>query len=173
MAHEDRSLALAGTAAVASLLLASAAVTIAVIAAVSPPLSQYLDAAQNAREAVRARWLWPVAALGLVGGVWSTAQVVLRCPILTSERSLRKAADAGVAFMILSLLAAACAVWSIATGVVSIRHDTGHSITDSMSFGGMSLTLGVLACILGSLSVRTFATWWCTGNRETRQATDA
>jgi hypothetical protein len=153
----------AGVAAGVSLVLGAAGLTIALIAAASPPVSEYMTAAQNASEAERVGWTWITPAMVLVMGTWAMAQVVLRRPILTSESTARRWPVTNSTLGVVTFVVGVCVVltlWSTITSMVVLRDASGGSITDSVSFAGLGLVVGGAGLPLAMLSGLLLLRWW-------------
>ncbi len=163
MKDGDGLLTLAGLAAGVSLVLGGAAMTIAVIGAARPPVSEYATAAQNAHEAVRVSWLWINPALSLAGGVWASGQVVLRRPLGTSAERARQwnVSNARIAgATAVCGLSVTLALLSVSYAIGSICAAPGRPITDSMSFSGLSIPLSGIGGVCVILSSLLFLRWW-------------
>lgn len=163
MKPDDRTLLLAGLSAAAGLLLGSASLTIALIAAASPPpVSEYLSGTDSAWMRARVRWMWLVPVLtSLFLAFWAFAQLVVRRPLLTSaETALRgPVPDLRSIFFAAVGIGVLC-VLSLAVGIVSVTADGGRSFTDNMAFSGLSGTLSTAALMGSVLSGALFQRWW-------------
>jgi hypothetical protein len=51
-----------------------------------------------------------------------------------------------------------------------MQHDQGHSITESMSFGGISGDLLTLSCLCAVVSSAALVTWWLARDPAERNA---
>ncbi len=148
---------------VASLVLASAALTIALIGAARPPVSEYFNAAQNAQEAVRVSELWIAPAVSLLLGLWALAQIVLRRPLLMSYSAARRWPVTNGRIASVSAVAALVVVFALSSmlyGIAAIRAAGPRPITDSMVFSGMCISLGVMSIGGWALSSCLFLRWW-------------
>jgi hypothetical protein len=152
----------AGFAAAASLVLSSAGLTIALIAAASPPVSSFMTEAQNAAQATRLSWMWIVPAFMLVMGTWAMAQVVVRRPLLTSESTARRPVTNSTLGVVVFMVGV-CVVLTIMGLMVSIggmRNAAGGSVTDSTLFSGVGSSLTYPALPFAMLSFLLFQRWW-------------
>lgn len=159
----DRILFLSGFAGTTAVLLASASMTISLVAAASPPVSQYLDAAQNAAMAARVGQYWIPSALNLLLAIWALAQVVVRKPLLTSSKMQRNRKASNSTLIVASGITLLVVIYGFmgeADCIASIRAAGPRPITDNMSFSGMSLGIGSTSMCCSVLSMCLFWRWW-------------
>lgn len=153
----------AGAAAAASLVLSSAGLTIALIAAAAPPVSPFMTEAQNAAQATRVSWMWITPVMMLAMGTWAMAQVVVRRPLLTTEATARRwrvtNSKVGVAGFVLGVFVVLTMI-GVMVSIGGIRNAAGGSITDSTLFFGIGFSLTMLALPLGALSNILLLRWW-------------
>jgi len=153
----------AGFAAAASLVLSSAGLTIALIAAASPPVSSFMTEAQNAAQATRLSWMWITPATMLAMSTWTMAQVVVRRPLLTSEATARRwpvtNSKVGVANFVLGVVIVLTMI-GLMVSIGGIRNGAGGSITDSTLFSGIGFGLTIPALPLAALSNILLLRWW-------------
>jgi hypothetical protein len=141
----------------AALMLASASLTISIIGAASPPLSAYLSAEQRVLQ-------WVASLTTLVFAVLASAQVWVRRPLLTTivraRRWPRVSAAQMTGLSIFGGIAIVSALGGLFMALGSIRADQGRAVTDSMSFWGIGIPLGVMANVCSVVAVTLFVSWW-------------
>lgn len=164
----DRTLVLAGSAAAASVILGSGALTIALIAAARPPVSEYLNAAQNAEVARSVSGYWLMALLDVGLGLWAMLQVVLRRPVPARWAPTRGnlSGPSVAVFSVLFVIVLTLAVRSVLSSLTAINLSRSSAITDASAFSGLTLSLGGLSLMFAVLSSAVFRHWWITGSHE-------
>lgn len=158
MRPPDRKLLLAGLAAVLSLVLATAALTIAIIAASRPPASAQWSAARSAAEASRIAWLCAAAGFNFCLPLWLLAQVVLRRCI--PARIARGFVTANISIGLssaLTLIVLLVSLRGVYWALLAIEGVT--PITDSTAFSGLTMSLGVMSVSIAMLGYTLFDGW--------------
>ncbi len=146
-----------------SLLLGSAAMTVAVISMASPPLVSSPDPFVQRFEASRIAELWKVPAIGLCLGGLLMVQVVARLPSLVKQRWPRPASPR-IAIVILGvnlILYVAMMVPGIngmRAAMASIALSPGP-ITNAQAFPGLSLLLGMMSTSWAFIGTSTLWVW--------------
>ncbi len=156
-------LSLAGIASAAALLLASASLTVGIIAAACPPVSQYLDAAQNARVAAHTREALIPSALSLLVAMLAMFKVIQRRPIWFRAAlwsPLPPSTFSLVLFGAATVVATAFVGVSIRDSIESVHLAGQRQLTDNLPFASFSLQLGGVAVLFGTLSQILFRRWW-------------
>lgn len=160
----ERDLRLAGALAVVALVLSAAGLTITLIAAAYPPVSQYLSDAQNAGELQRVSWMRISPAFMLCFALWSIAEIICRRPLSLSAGRARQWTDqpprSMTAMVILTAFIAAACVLGGRAAIQSIALGINRPITDNAAFSGLGLGLGLMAFPFLMLGSVFFHRWW-------------
>jgi hypothetical protein len=150
----------AGIAGVVGAVLAGASLTIWIIARARPPVSEYLDAAGNARlaESVRGVWILPVGA-AVLSGV-QVVRVIRRRPLerKLDERSWEDSAPAWVVLAPVAVLLVLCAC-GVSSALHALAMESAKPLTDSHGFSILGSALGNASFAVTVLSAGLLWIW--------------